>query len=46
MIFTHSRDHFGGKDRSEKDVKSGKVNIAPEEFRHAISENVFAGTAE
>ena len=50
VIFTHSHvDHFGGVKGivSEKDVKSGKVKIyAPEEFmEHAISENVFAGTA-
>ena len=50
VIFSHSHvDHFGGVKGvvKEKDVKSGKVQvIAPDGFlKHAISENVYAGTA-
>jgi alkyl sulfatase BDS1-like metallo-beta-lactamase superfamily hydrolase len=50
MIHTHSHiDHFGGVKGiiSQDDVDSGRVPvIAPEGFMaHAISENVFAGTA-
>jgi alkyl sulfatase BDS1-like metallo-beta-lactamase superfamily hydrolase len=50
MIYTHSHlDHFGGVKGiiTEDDVSSGRVPvIAPEGFmRHAVSENVFAGTA-
>jgi alkyl sulfatase BDS1-like metallo-beta-lactamase superfamily hydrolase len=50
MIYTHSHvDHFGGVKGiiSQDDVDAGGVPvIAPEGFmEHAISENVFAGTA-
>ncbi|MEJ8822602.1 alkyl sulfatase dimerization domain-containing protein [Variovorax humicola] len=50
VIYTHSHaDHFGGVRGvvDEADVKAGKVKIyAPAGFMaHAISENVFAGTA-
>ena len=50
MIYTHSHiDHFGGVKGviSDGDVRSGRVPvIAPEHFmEHAISENVYAGTA-
>ncbi len=50
VIYSHSHaDHFGGVRGvvDEKDVKSGKVKIiAPEGFmKHAIAENVYAGTA-
>ncbi|MEV0650807.1 alkyl sulfatase dimerization domain-containing protein [Phytomonospora sp. NPDC050363] len=50
LIYTHSHvDHFGGAKGvvSREDVDSGRVPvIAPEGFlEHAISENVFAGTA-
>ena len=50
MIFTHSHvDHFGGGRGvvDQDDVDSGRVPvIAPEGFlEHAISENVYAGTA-
>ncbi len=50
MIYTHSHiDHFGGVKGivTEDDVSSGRVPvIAPDGFmRHAVSENVFAGTA-
>ena len=50
MIYTHSHiDHFGGVKGiiTEDEVSSGRVPvIAPEGFmRHAVSENVFAGTA-
>lgn len=50
MLYTHSHaDHFGGVEGviSEGDVMSGRVPvIAPAGFmEHAISENVFAGTA-
>jgi len=50
MIYTHSHaDHFGGVKGiiTEEQVASGEVPvIAPEGFlHHAVSENVFAGTA-
>ena len=50
VIHTHSHvDHFGGVKGivSQGDVDAGKVQIiAPEGFmEHAISENVYAGTA-
>ena len=50
MIYTHSHaDHFGGVKGiiSEEDVQSKGIKIfAPERFlEHAVSENVFAGTA-
>lgn len=50
VIYTHSHvDHFGGVKGvvTEEDVASGRVPIiAPEGFlEHAISENVYAGTA-
>ena len=50
VIHTHSHvDHFGGVKGvvSQDDVDAGKVQIiAPEGFvEHAISENVYAGTA-
>ena len=50
VIHTHSHaDHFGGVKgvASQEDVDAGKVQIiAPEGFiEHAISENVYAGTA-
>ena len=50
LLYTHSHiDHFGGARGvvEEADVASGKVPVlAPEHFlEHAISENVFAGTA-
>jgi alkyl sulfatase BDS1-like metallo-beta-lactamase superfamily hydrolase len=50
MIYTHSHvDHFGGVKGiiSEEQVAAGDVAvIAPEGFmHHAVSENVFAGTA-
>lgn len=50
LIYSHSHvDHFGGARGivSEADVQSGKVPvIAPVGFmEHAISENVYAGTA-
>ncbi|GAA4461237.1 alkyl/aryl-sulfatase [Phytohabitans houttuyneae] len=50
VIYTHSHvDHFGGVKGviSQEDVDSGRVPvIAPEGFlRHAIAENVYAGTA-
>jgi alkyl sulfatase BDS1-like metallo-beta-lactamase superfamily hydrolase len=50
MIFTHSHvDHFGGARGvvEQADVDSGRVPvIAPEGFiEHAVSENVYAGTA-
>ena len=50
VIHTHSHvDHFGGVKgvTSQEDVDAGKVQIiAPEGFlEHAISENVYAGTA-
>ena len=50
MIYTHSHaDHFGGVKGiiTEEQVASGEIPvIAPEGFlHHAVSENVFAGTA-
>ncbi|KRE31162.1 alkyl/aryl-sulfatase [Agromyces sp. Soil535] len=50
VIYTHSHiDHFGGVKgvTTQEEVDSGAVPvIAPEEFlEHAISENVYAGTA-
>ncbi|NUT20951.1 MAG: MBL fold metallo-hydrolase [Hamadaea sp.] len=50
VIYTHSHvDHYGGVRAiiSDEDVTSGRVKIyAPEGFLyHAVSENVFAGTA-
>ena len=50
VIYTHSHaDHFGGVKgvTTQEDVDAGKVQIiAPEGFlEHAISENVYAGTA-
>ncbi|KQR10995.1 alkyl/aryl-sulfatase [Cellulomonas sp. Leaf334] len=50
VIYTHSHvDHFGGVKgvTSQEDVDSGRVRIyAPEGFvEHAVSENVYAGTA-
>jgi alkyl sulfatase BDS1-like metallo-beta-lactamase superfamily hydrolase len=50
VIYTHSHvDHFGGVKgvTSQDDVDAGRVTvIAPEGFvEHAISENVYAGTA-
>lgn len=50
VIYTHSHiDHFGGVKGvvSQEDVDSGRVAvIAPAGFvEHAISENIFAGTA-
>ena len=50
VIYTHSHaDHYGGVRAviSDEDVRSGRVRVyAPEGFlRHAVSENVFAGTA-
>ena len=50
MIYTHSHaDHFGGVKGiiSDEQVAAGNVEVvAPEGFmHHAVSENVFAGTA-
>ena len=50
MIYTHSHlDHFGGAEGvvDRADVDAGKIPIlAPEGFLdHAVSENVYAGTA-
>ena len=50
VVYSHSHgDHFGGVRGvvDEADVKSGKVQIiAPVGFmKHAVSENVYAGTA-
>lgn len=49
MIYTHSHvDHFGGVKGilSQAEVDAGVPVIAPEGFlEHAISENVYAGTA-
>jgi len=50
VVYTHSHvDHFGGVKGfvSQKEVDSGQVRIfAPEGFtEHAVSENVYAGTA-
>lgn len=50
VIYTHSHvDHFGGVKgvTTEEDVNAGRVPVlAPEGFvEHAVSENVYAGTA-
>jgi alkyl sulfatase BDS1-like metallo-beta-lactamase superfamily hydrolase len=50
VIYTHSHiDHFGGVKGvvSQEEVTAGRVRIiAPEGFtEHAVSENVYAGTA-
>jgi Metallo-beta-lactamase superfamily len=50
LVYTHSHvDHFGGAKGvvAEEDVEAGRVPIlAPAGFlHHAVSENVFAGTA-
>ncbi|MFF1633842.1 alkyl/aryl-sulfatase [Leifsonia sp. NPDC058248] len=50
VIYSHSHvDHFGGVFgvASEADVKAGRIQVlAPEGFvEHAVSENVYAGTA-
>ncbi|MEN5073391.1 alkyl sulfatase dimerization domain-containing protein [Isoptericola cucumis] len=50
IIYTHSHvDHFGGVKgvTSQEDVDAGRVQVlAPEAFtEHAVSENVYAGTA-
>jgi alkyl sulfatase BDS1-like metallo-beta-lactamase superfamily hydrolase len=50
VVYTHSHvDHFGGVKgvTSQEDVDAGRVAIlAPEGFmEHAVSENVYAGTA-
>jgi len=50
LVYTHSHvDHFGGAKGivSEQEVESGRVAVlAPAGFlHHAVSENVFAGTA-
>jgi alkyl sulfatase BDS1-like metallo-beta-lactamase superfamily hydrolase len=50
LVYTHSHvDHFGGAKGvvSAEDVEAGKVPVlAPTGFlHHAVSENVFAGTA-
>lgn len=50
VIYTHSHaDHFGGVKgvTTQEDVDAGRVSvIAPEGFvEHAVSENVYAGTA-
>jgi alkyl sulfatase BDS1-like metallo-beta-lactamase superfamily hydrolase len=50
VIYTHSHvDHFGGVKgvTTQKDVDAGRVAVlAPEGFvEHAVSENVFTGTA-
>jgi alkyl sulfatase BDS1-like metallo-beta-lactamase superfamily hydrolase len=50
VVYSHSHgDHFGGARGvvDEADLKSGKVQIiAPAGFmKHAVSENVYAGTA-
>jgi len=49
VIYTHSHaDHFGGVRGvvSEDDLKNGLKIMAPDGFlEHAVSENVFAGTA-
>ena len=50
VVYSHSHiDHYGGVRGviDEADVKSGKVQvIAPEGFmQHAVTENVYAGTA-
>ena len=50
IIYTHSHvDHFGGVKgvTTQEDVDAGRVQVlAPEGFtEHAVSENVYAGTA-
>ncbi|WP_327668073.1 MULTISPECIES: alkyl sulfatase dimerization domain-containing protein [unclassified Streptomyces] len=50
VIYTHSHaDHFGGVKgvTTDEDVEAGRVPVlAPEGFtEHAVSENVYAGTA-
>jgi alkyl sulfatase BDS1-like metallo-beta-lactamase superfamily hydrolase len=50
VLYTHSHiDHFGGVKgvTSQEDVDAGRVRVlAPEGFvEHAVSENVYAGTA-
>ena len=49
VIYSHSHvDHFGGVKGivSEEEVQAGNVQIAPEGFeKHAVSENIYAGTA-
>ena len=49
VLYTHSHiDHFGGVRGvvTEEDVKGGVPVLAPEGFlEHAVSENVYAGTA-
>ncbi|MGW2202794.1 alkyl/aryl-sulfatase [Streptomyces sp. NPDC001774] len=49
VLYTHSHvDHFGGVRGvvTDADVEGGVPVIAPEGFlRHAVSENVYAGTA-
>jgi alkyl sulfatase BDS1-like metallo-beta-lactamase superfamily hydrolase len=50
VIYTHSHvDHFGGVKgvTTQEDVEAGRVPVlAPEHFlEHAVSENVYAGTA-
>ena len=50
MIYTHAHlDHFGGVKGiiTQEEVDAGRVQvIAPEHFmKHAIAENIFAGTA-
>lgn len=49
VLYTHSHiDHFGGVRGvvTEEDVTGGVPVLAPQGFlRHAVSENVFAGTA-
>ena len=50
VVYTHSHvDHFGGVEGvvSPEDVSAGRVPVlAPEGFlEHAVSENVYAGTA-
>lgn len=49
VLYTHSHvDHFGGVRGvlSDEDVAAGVPVIAPEGFlQHAVSENVYAGTA-
>ncbi len=50
LVYTHSHvDHFGGAKGivSEEEIEAGKIPVlAPAGFlHHAVSENVFAGTA-
>ena len=50
VIYSHSHvDHFGGVKGivSEEEVQAGNVQVlAPEGFeKHAVSENIYAGTA-